>query len=256
MFKSPMKTLLLSAVAGIALMVLPYQQAQATNGYFQSGYGSTSKGMVGAGVAFSQDALAGATNPAGMLDVGNRLDIGVSLFNPVRALIGLSPGAIPLGNTGGNQEPIFLIPDIGVNWMIDKKSSIGLNFYGNGGMNTDYNAAIYNAFPGGSTSPTGVDLSQAFIGVTYAREIAPGHTVGIMPIAVIQKFKAFGLEPFRGISIHPNHVTGNGFDHSFGGGVRVGYQGKVTDSLTLGASYQSRMWMSELSKYRGLFAEE
>ena len=49
--------------------------ANATNGYFAHGYGARSKAMAGTGVAFSQDSLAGALNPAGLVYVGNRVDV-------------------------------------------------------------------------------------------------------------------------------------------------------------------------------------
>jgi long-chain fatty acid transport protein len=39
----------------------------ATNGYFAHGYGTRSKAMAGSGVAFSQDAVAGALNTTGLI---------------------------------------------------------------------------------------------------------------------------------------------------------------------------------------------
>ncbi|HEY1253269.1 MAG TPA: hypothetical protein VGF01_00660, partial [Terracidiphilus sp.] len=58
--------------------------ALATDGYFLTGYGTKQQGQGGAGVAKPGDSLAGATNPAGLLLVGNRFDIGLTLFRPVR----------------------------------------------------------------------------------------------------------------------------------------------------------------------------
>jgi hypothetical protein len=58
--------------------------AHATNGYFAHGYGTKTKGMAGAGVALPQDAMAAATNPAGMAFVGERADVGLALFSPMR----------------------------------------------------------------------------------------------------------------------------------------------------------------------------
>ena len=46
--------------------------AQATNGYFKIGAGSKNRGMAGAGIAFGQDAMAGAVNPAALAGMGNR----------------------------------------------------------------------------------------------------------------------------------------------------------------------------------------
>ncbi len=71
-----MKTKVLVSVCAIsAAFAAP--TAFATNGYFQHGYGLKAKGMAGVGIALPQDALAAATNPAGMVAVGSRIDFGV-----------------------------------------------------------------------------------------------------------------------------------------------------------------------------------
>ncbi|MDE2353380.1 MAG: long-chain fatty acid transporter, partial [Betaproteobacteria bacterium] len=59
--------------------------AQATNGYFAIGYGQKSVGMGGVGIALPQDALAAASNPAGMVWVGDRTDLGLEWFRPTRS---------------------------------------------------------------------------------------------------------------------------------------------------------------------------
>jgi long-chain fatty acid transport protein len=46
--------------------------AQATEGYFQYGYGARQGGLAGAGVADSRDAMALSLNPAGLVDVGRQ----------------------------------------------------------------------------------------------------------------------------------------------------------------------------------------
>ncbi len=38
--------------------------------------------------------------------------------------------------------------------------------------------------------------------------------------------------------------------------MRVGWLGKLSDAVTLGAAYSSKMRMSKFDKYKGLFAEE
>src|SRR2546427_13081824 len=59
--------------------------ATATNGYFSHGYGMKAKGMGGAATALSEDTFGGANNPASMVWVGDRLDVGVELFSPRRS---------------------------------------------------------------------------------------------------------------------------------------------------------------------------
>ena len=50
--------------------------AHAKDGYFSHGLGIKSEGIAGVGIAFPQDSLAAATNPAGTALVGNRVDLG------------------------------------------------------------------------------------------------------------------------------------------------------------------------------------
>jgi len=144
--------------------------AQATNGYFAHGYSTKEKGLAGAGVAYSMDSMAAATNPAGMAFVGERMDIGLALFSPSdrsynvtgtpppvagQQVIGPGPACNPIfqpfGPTGPCAPPfsvegpgvtsendIFLIPQFGYNWQMSSKSTVGISIYGNGGMDTEY----------------------------------------------------------------------------------------------------------------------
>jgi hypothetical protein len=147
----------------------------ATNGYFAHGYGARSKAMAGTGVAFSQDAVAGALNPAGLAYVGNRLDLEVELFSPIRQYTvqgGPTPSSVfPLNSgTYTSESDIFAIPTVGWSHQLDNQQSLGVVLYGNGGMNTDYNSFANPLCPKGSSGTgtfcagnTGIDLSQAFI---------------------------------------------------------------------------------------------
>lgn len=236
----------------------------ATNGYSPTGFGTANKGLAGAGVAFPQDAMTAATNPAGMVYVGNRIDAGVALFSPAdRGFTAdpyvdpnplVPPQSIPSG-TYDSVNDLFLIPHFGWNRAIDEHSAIGVSIGANGGMNTEYTQPIWQNF-GAASAPTGVDFAQMFMGVTYARKINAHNSVGIMPIIAVQRFKAQGLEPFQGLSLSPTKVSNNGYDYSWGGGLRIGWLGEVAENLSVAASIQSRLYMTPFEDYRGLFAEQ
>lgn len=66
------------------MCVLAMPDAMAAHGYFAHGYGTKNKGMSGVGVALPQDTIAAATNPAGMVHLGERLDAGLAIFSPRR----------------------------------------------------------------------------------------------------------------------------------------------------------------------------
>jgi len=257
-----MRTRLIPAAAAVAAAFVPLLlagPAQATNGYFSHGYGIKAIGMGGAAIALPQDALAAASNPAGMAMLGNRIDFGVNWFSPTREsqLVG-SP--LPFNGTvyDSNEKSNFYIPEFGYNQMLDAKTSLGVSVYGNGGMNTSYT----QPFPlFGSTKP-GVDLSQLFVAPTVGYKIAPEHAIGLSLNLALQRFKAHGLENFTApsgpmqFSAYPSEVTNNGYENSYGYGFRVGYLGQITPQFAVGLTYQSKTWMTELDSYRGLFAEQ
>ncbi len=248
----------------VIIMLSFVATASATNGYFAHGYSTKNKALGGAGTALPLDSLAASTNPAGMVFMGDRIDLGVSFFNPNReyTVSGTpsgAPGSFPLQTgTVESDSNWFIIPSLGANWKINNDSSIGLSIFGNGGMNTDYDKATFNYVNPALPSETGVDLMQLFIMPTYARKITPKHAFGISPILAYQAFEAKGLEIFgdSGFSNNADKLTGNGHDNSYGYGARVGYLGEVLPGLYLGASYQTELKMSRFKDYEGLFAED
>ncbi|MCW8986450.1 MAG: outer membrane protein transport protein [Gammaproteobacteria bacterium] len=246
----------LVACAVTAALTIP-MTAMATNGYFAHGYGTKSKGLAGAGVALPQDAMAAATNPAGMVTVGDRMDLGVALFSPSpRSYTDDNPAAGfvsgPAGTGQESENDFFLIPHIARNWMLDADSSIGVSVYGNGGMNTEYNTGVY---AGGAGGKTGINLEQLFINTTYSQKINDKSSWGASLIAVYQTFEATGFGVFAPFSTSVGNLTNNGKDTSTGFGAKFGWQGEVSKGLTLAASYQTEMNMSKFDKYSGLFAE-
>jgi len=230
-----------SLCAAAVAIALVSGSAFATNGYFAHGYGTKNKGMAGAGVALPQDAMAAATNPAGMVHVGDRMDVGIELFSPRRTAT-LPPnffGPGYPGATADSEEELFLIPHFAYNKMLDDSRAIGIAVYGNGGMNTTYRAADIMA-PG----DLGVDLMQLFITPTYSMKVSDKTSIGVSAMIAAQRFAA--------------HVGGpnSNFDYSYGIGARLGLLTQVTDSITFGAALTSRTYMSEFDDYNWLFAEQ
>ena len=246
----------LIAIAGLST------SAFATNGYFAHGYGMKAKGMAGVGIALPQDALAAATNPAGMVFVGDRWDVGVDYFRPQR-----ESAVTGLGTFDGNSTENYFVPEFGYNRMISKDMSFGVSVYGNGGMATDYGtlntASIVCFDPPGCTTfgpmgsgQAGVDLAQLFFAPTLAMKLNESHALGVTLKIAYQRFKAFGIQNMAGMSSSPTNVSNNGYDDSWGYGLGLGWTGKVSPTLTLGATYQSRTYMQKMDKYQGLFAEQ
>ena len=246
-----MRKLLLAAATAAAFAPLA---AHATTGYFAHGYGIKAKAMGGVGIALPQDALAAASNPAGIAWIGNRIDLGADWFTPDRGASITGSGAPGANGTyDGNDTKSFLIPEFGYNQTLNPNLTFGVAVYGNGGMNTDYKTNPFAAF--GGTGSAGVDLMQLFIAPTIAWK-SGSHSFGASLNLAYQRFKAEGIQGFAGFSASPGNVSNRGYDDSTGFGVRVGWTGQITPAVTLGATYQSKTKMSEFDKYSGLFANQ
>ena len=244
------KIAVLIAAAGLSA------SAFATNGYFAHGYGMKSKGMAGVATAYGQDTLAAATNPANMVLLGNRWDAGVDYFRPQR-----ESEITGFGKFDGNDSENYLVPEFGYNRMINSNMSLGLSVYGNGGMATDYgdyNARTALTPVNMGVGSAGVDLMQLFIAPTWAYKLNESHSVGVTFKLAFQSFEAFGLQNFNAapFTSAPGKVTNNDHDSSWGYGLAFGWTGKVAPTLTLGASYHSRVYMGKFGDYKGLFAEQ
>jgi long-chain fatty acid transport protein len=249
---------------GIALAALP---AVATNGYFAHGYGLKSKGMGGVATAMAEDSFGGANNPASMVWVGTRLDVGLDWFRPERSADRVGAGFPSLNGAVDSGSKNFFIPELGYNRMVRDDLSLGVSVYGNGGLNTDYPQGPFNCGGGAAnilcgSGKVGVDLLQLIVAPTVAYKLNARNSVGVSVLLGYQRFEADGLQafdnapgfpPFTGA---PGHVTNNGHDSATGAGLRLGWQGRLTDSLTLGASYATKVSMSRFERYSGLFAQQ
>ena len=245
-----------------SLLLAVISPAFATNGYLSHGYGIKSRGLAGAGVALPQESLIIATNPAGISFLGNRVDVSAALFSPrrnyeVTGMPSAPPQAALMPGKVESDRNYFVIPEAGATWQLDEHKSVGIAMFGNGGMNTDYSASDTNGGTFGAGT-TGVDLMQLFITPTFSYRFDNDAAIGVSAILAYQRFEARGFNHpnFQFLSNSPNKMSDNGHDNSFGGGINLGFMLPVTEQLTLGGGYRSKVYMSKLDDYKGLFAEK
>ena len=278
-----MKRKLAGKLLAISLTMIGFTQvAVATDGYFSLAYGTKSKGMGGAGVAIFENSLFGASNPAGLVRYGKGYGVAAGLFSPNRSYTVSGAPTIPSpssfpppfglaeGKVTSNSK-LFVMPALAANFMIGNTNAIGLSLYGNGGMNTNYNAKTFyakyldgNIMPDGSnpmqgvSKPTGVNLMQIFMAIQYSHGFGEKWSIGLGPIVGWQSFEAKGLQAFSnfGMSESPENLTNRGADRVFGIGGKVGILGQITPCLSVGATFQTPIYMQKFSKYSGLFAEK
>jgi len=191
-----------AAVLGAAIS----SPAFATNGYFTHGIGTKNKGLAGAGLASPEDAIFIANNPAAALFATGQLNLGVALFSPLRSysssesMANGQGGAFTIGpNNLDSAREYFAIPHIAYSWGLSDVSAIGVAFYGRGGMNTQWEGGTATFDPDGpgpapvmtldgtfGAGTAGVDLSQAFLDIAYARKAGDRFTWGASLVVAIQ----------------------------------------------------------------------
>lgn len=252
-----------AALAAACLATFP---AYATNGYFLPGFGFRSQGMGGVGIAYGADSMSTAANPANAVNTGMRGDLGFGVFNPERhGQVWSNPSTpsnyqIFSGNVESDSK-YFIMPEMGMSMPLNESLHVAIAFVGNGGMNTNYPQNFFSV--GGGFPPKdaklGVDMMQLLVPITVAYRVNEHHSFGFSLVGAETRFRAYGLQAFTafGISSDPNAMTNQGFDYSYGAGVRVGWLGDFLDNkLTFGATYASKVYMTKFDKYKGLFAQQ
>ncbi len=274
--------------APLVSMLLLSNAALATNGYFTHGVGAKSKGMAGTGVGSSANmgAMMSATNPALAMFAGDGWEAGLSIFSPRRSysasasLANGQGGAFTIGQGSfDSSSEWFPIPNVGKKWDFGEDAAITFLFYGRGGMNTDWDNSDATAIfdpdgPGPAPVMTlpgpfgggkgGVDLSQAFLSLSYASQPSDNFAWGGGPVFALQSFEANGVSTFAGFTRTfaasggtemPTNLSDNGHEITTGFGFAGGVWFGLSESASVGLSYTSKMSMGEFDDYADLFAE-
>jgi hypothetical protein len=103
--------------------------------------------------------------------------------------------SVPPGTFKSDDE-YFLLPALGLAYLLTERSTVGAALIGHGGMNTTCDNAVFERFaaPPGTPQnptgeftagdPTGVDLAQLVMSFTSAFRVTPGPR-GVVPLACL-----------------------------------------------------------------------
>lgn len=242
----------------------------ATDGYFASGFGLKSSGMGGVSAALAEEPFGGANNPGAMAFLDDRWQLSGAWFSPMRT--GSRRGSGPLGIDGSAQSGSedFFIPEFGLNWKLRPDLAVGVSIYGNG-LNTDYpgneisapsacatfnpETGPYNLLCG--SGRLGVDALQVLISPFVSWELTANHAVGFAPIIAYQQVATHGLQSLDNplLSTRAGSVSDRGYQKRWGAGVRIGYMGYITNAVSVGLSWSSKVSMGNYDHYAGLLAQ-
>ncbi len=250
-------TRIIVVTLGLLPMLGPVEEGRAMEGLFPHAHGLRHKALAGAGAAAISDATGIMLNPAGLVGIGDQLNVGLSLFVPEKSFSAVDTVDIDLGDYGSRKR-VYPVPMLAYVRQLDDRSAIAFSLSANSGLETRYPGDSGDILGTGPfrAGKAGMALDQLFLSLAYARHLDDRFRIGIAPVLAIQRFKAHGLsELFAGLSAYPDHVSGAGYSYAYGAGARFGVLWNVTDNFSLGATFQTKVWMSRFGKYRGLLAD-
>lgn len=228
-------------------------------------------GMAATGIAYPQDALAAAFNPAGAVEICDRIDVGFTWAQdvghsrvhgnvlddipPIHALLGGNVN----GTFNGFKQSNAWNPDFGINKRLgcDNEWAIGFIVFNRNYQKTTFNKPFVLL----GTSKPGLEYINETAAGVIAYRINECHNIGLTINLQGERLKVNGLEHvgnplFPGLrTVHPGHVTNRGYGYSFGWGVTLGWQWHVIDGLTIGLTYQPETSMRKIKKYDGFIHE-
>jgi len=217
-----------------ALLTALASPALATNGMRMIGFSSTQNGMGGVGVGASLDSGTVLSNPAGMTELGRRLDLTLTWFKPTveYKATGIAPGFASDGVLLSSDRGASPIPNLGFVMPLGGGFTAGIGAFGVGGMGVDYKPGLYS----GKTVTSYMNLRVA---PAIAYKIADYVSVGLALNASVAQMK-YDVASGFGQQLHDTAT-------SFGYGATIGLKVHPLKDLDLGVAYETRSTFQDYS---------
>jgi len=200
------------------------------------GFSPVQNGMGGVGVGATLDGGTVLTNPAGMTELGRRLDVGLTWFKPTvdykatgaplpqGAFVNVD-GAKITSDRGGSP-----IPNLGAVIPLGSGFTAGIGAFGVGGMGVDYKRNLYNGVT--LTSYQNLRVAPA-IAYKLNDMFSAGLTVNV-------SWAQMEYDVAGGFGQVPHDAA-----NSFGYGATLGLKFTPTKDLTFGVAYESKSEFSD-----------
>jgi long-chain fatty acid transport protein len=223
---------------GVALAALA-SPAYATNGMRMIGFGASQVAMGGTSTALSLDAASIITNPAGIIDLGPRVDFGASWFMPQVSYQGQEipnlpqPGMIMKSQSRfDSQRGASPVPAFGLVFPLGDRLALGVGAYGIAGMGVDYADNLYSG-----TTYSSYSQMRFAPGIAWkpVEKLSLGVTANVM-------YAEMGFDAASGLG----QVAHQG-SSAFGAGATFGAHYSPLRWLTLGAAYETKSWFQDFA---------
>jgi long-chain fatty acid transport protein len=226
------------AISAVALgAVTP--EAFATDGVYFTGNGPYSSGMGGAAIAFPQDVASTVDNPAGLAELGSRVDL-YGLALPVSA-----------NSTFGSPDnhlfsrKIVVSPGFGFNYQIAPQWTFGVAMTGAGAA-SNYGRPVLPV-PGAGDAKASLIIVNTSPTLTY--KPLPNLSIGASLVIGVEQLRLNGvLAPLPDGTLEP--VPSHGNSNAIGIGAGVGVLWTPIPMVSLGASWFSKTWFTPFSGYK------
>ena len=215
--------------ATILLPIIGSTLLFATNGDTLIGVGTKSRGMGGAGIGISHCAESTLQNPALITCTkGTSISFGGTIFMPdISAKMGQAP-------SHNSDADINIIPSIAISHKLNKNWYLGVGMWGTAGMGVDYRDAKKSAMDSGNMNMvTNLQLMQFGTSLAYST-----GNFGVAVTPLIQ----YGALDINYIGFNGDNI-GDGVAQDLGFGYNLGAYYDLTNGLTLGAVYKSKIDM-------------
>jgi long-chain fatty acid transport protein len=199
------------------------------------GFGPVQDSMGGVGVGATLDASSVLSNPAGIADLGQRLEVGFSYFKPTVSYdaTGAMPGVVSSnGATIDSDRGGSPIPAIAYVRPVTDALTVGVGVFGVAGMGVDYKTNLYS-----STTLTSYLQGRVTPGVAY--KLMEGLSVGVTANIMMAQMK-YDVATAMG---QAEHDTAS----SLGIGATVGVKYSPVKMVTLGAAYETKSSFQDFS---------
>lgn len=233
----------LSGILLLGLATLLSFQTHATEGAFVHAQGAIGRSLTGAGVAYPIDATWMMLNPASIVHLDRRLDLGLDI---VRSDVTLAPGGV-LGNPFSGEmtdHRYFFIPSAGL-ILPTANGAVGLGFYVPSGIGDDFDESrnlLTRLLP--LNADRRLDYQQLRLALTYGHKLGSGWSVGAGLYANLSRFRTDSLT----LSLR-TAAANHDWDEAPGLGFVLGVH-KQWDRWSFGASYTSPQWSEPFDKYK------
>lgn len=216
----------------IAALLLSAAPAAATNGMRMIGFGPVQDSMGGAAVGAPLDAATIITNPAGMSDLGMRLDAAATFFKPsVEYTATWTPDGVNLFDAAEeSNRAASWIPTLGFVFPVNDKLAVGLGVVGVSGMGVEYDADLF-----GSELMTSYMNLRVAPAVSYkiSDQLAIGVAANLM-------YAMMEWDVLDGMG-NPPREDGS----ALGFGATIGLTYKPIKDLTIGLAYESKSFFGD-----------